>query len=142
MAIGEAWENGAWVDESWVVGAWVQASATKTIGATSQLGAMSSTGGIDVVVPNTIGGTSQLEAFTSTGELSVQTNHTLGGVSQLGSFASSGGISAGVAGSSGQRRLESIFDIEARNSGLYLKKHLLKEDEEIIAIIIGVIDYL
>lgn len=69
MAIGQGWADGAWVDAGWVVGAWVQASATKTIGGTSQLGALSSSGGLNVVVPKTIGGASQLEAFTSSGTI-------------------------------------------------------------------------
>ena len=89
MAIGTGWADGAWVDAAWVVGAWAQ-PATKTIGGTSQLGAFSSTGGIDVGSVKTVGGVSQLEAFASTGTLAVQNQETLGSTSQLEAFSASG----------------------------------------------------
>jgi len=94
MAIGSGWVDGAWVDGGWVVGAWAQASATKTIGGTSQLGAFTSSAGITVVVPKTIGATSQLEAFTSSAGITVVVPKTIGGTSQLGAFTSSGFLQA------------------------------------------------
>ena len=90
MAIGAGWADGAWVDAGWVVGAW-QAESAVNVGGTSQLGALSSTGGI--TIERTLGGTSQLGAISSTGALTLE--RTLGGTSQLGAITSSGGIQVG-----------------------------------------------
>ena len=97
MAIGSAWAEGSFVDASWVTagnGAWVQASAVKTIGATSQLGAITSTSTIEVVVPKTIGAVSQLDIITSTGTLTAVGPKTLGAISQLELITSSGRLTA------------------------------------------------
>jgi len=64
----------------------------KTIGGTSQLELITSTGGLDVQTNHTIGGVSQLELFTATGVIDVLGPKTVGGVSQLEVFAASGGI--------------------------------------------------
>ena len=49
MTIGSGWAEGSWTDAGWVVGAWVQVSATKTIGASSQLEAFAASGTLQVV---------------------------------------------------------------------------------------------
>ena len=107
MTIGAGWAEGAWVDASWVVGAWAQPTATKTIGGTSQLGAITSTGGITVQNIETIGGTAQIDALSSTGGLNL--GWQIGGTSQLAAFTSTGGIQVGevvapVGGAGARRR--------------------------------------
>lgn len=147
MAIGTAWADGAWVDAAWVTGAWVQAGGAKTIGDTSQLGGMSSTGGIQVVEPKTIGATSQLEAFTSTGGLDVQTNHTIGAVSQLEAFSSTGFIQVGEVssvnpptGGGGVIRRGEIDAFRDRFKTQTDRVKLVREDEEILAITMALIE--
>ncbi len=67
-------------------------SSFVTIGDTSQIGDLSSTGGI--TLERVIGGTSQFETFDSTGGVTLE--RVIGGTSQLEAFTSSGGITSGV----------------------------------------------
>ena len=118
MAIGSGWADGAWVDAGWVVGAWEQSTTAKTIGGTSQLGALTSSAALDVQGQETIGGTSQLDALTSTGGITVALPLTIGGTSQLDALSSTGGVQVvppkTIGGSS---RLESFTSSGFINSG-------------------------
>ena len=119
MTIGAGWAEGAWVDAGWVVGAWAQPTATKTIGGTSQLGAITSTGGITVQNIETIGGTAQIDALSSTGGLNL--GWQIGGTSQLNAFTSTGGIQAG-----------DVVEEEANAGGWYFRfeqEQFRKRDE-------------
>lgn len=58
------------------------------VGATSQLEAITSTGGI--TLERAIGGTSQLAALTASGGITLE--RVIGGTSQLAAFSSTGGI--------------------------------------------------
>jgi len=140
MAIGSGWADGAWVDAGWITagnGAWVQASATKTIGATSQLGLITSTGTIAVLSPKTLGATSQLALFTATGGIDVLSPKTLGAISQLAAFTASGGLTAPTAtpavdppGVSGGG-----MGGYQRNKRRKQLKALIREDEELMALV-------
>lgn len=63
-----------------------------TIGDTSQLDAITSTGGI--TLERVIGGTSQLEGYDASG--GITTERVLGGTSQIGAFGASGAIQVGA----------------------------------------------
>jgi hypothetical protein len=146
MTIGAGWAEGAWVDASWVVGAWAQPTATKTIGGTSQLGAITSTGGITVQNIETIGGTAQIDALSSTGGLNL--GWQIGGTSQLAAFTSSGFIQVGdvIESTGGQRgpitvgkkKRKTLKTQYTKEEEYYLSKEFVEKVEQGIVEVAGV----
>ena len=127
MAIGAGWAEGAWVDAGWVVGAWEQPSAAKTIGGTSQLGAFSSTGGLQV--GRKIGGTSQLGALGSSATIQVVSTQATATGGQRGPI---------TVGKKKRKTLKTPKARQATEQEYYLSKEFVEKIEKGVLEVAGV----